>query len=157
MKHESLEQLKTSTTPIAYSFPQAIQQAASTPLPIGREVFLNRWQIGVADPRLAFGQELGNYRIFDFQLKKGQAYTIHLRTMCNKMCLALFNTALKPRFAVVNAQGDLIADHLLGENYMTIRWSGVAPSDERYFLIVAADNQAPAEFFTIATSQFRRE
>ncbi|GFM89750.1 hypothetical protein PSCICO_51490 [Pseudomonas cichorii] len=147
MKHEYLEQLKTSTTPIAYSFPQAIQQAMSTPLPIGWEIFPEKWQIGATDPRLAIGQEPGNYRVFDFQMKKGQAYTIHLRTMCNKMCLALFNTALKPRVAVANAKGDLIADHLLGENSMTVRWSGVAPSDDKYFLIVAADNQTPAEFF----------
>lgn len=150
LKREYQDQIQNSTTPIAHSFSQAIQQASSTPLPIGWEVFPEKWEIGSADPRLAVDQEPGSYRVFDFQLRKGQAYIIHLRSMCNNMCLALLNTALKPRVAVVNAQGDLIADHLLSENSMTIKWSGVAPSDGKYFLIVAADNQAPGEFFYYA-------
>ncbi|MCD5989802.1 hypothetical protein KDX30_18065 [Pseudomonas sp. CDFA 553] len=150
LKREYQDQLRNSTTLIAYSFKQAIQQASSTPLPIGWEVFPKKWEISGTDPRLAVDQEPGSYRVFDFQLKKGQAYVIQLRSMCNYMCLALLNTALKPRVAVVNAQGDLIVDHLLNDNSMIIKWSGVAPYDGKYFLIVAADNQAPGEFFYYA-------
>ncbi len=94
------------------------------------------------DPRLEVGQVLGNYRIFDFQLRKGQTYVINVISMCNNMCFGFSKTILKPRLAVVDAQGNVIADHLAGSNPLTVEWSSVAPADGKFFLIVAADNQA---------------
>ena len=83
----------------------------------------------------------GNYRVFDFQLRKGQTYVINVISMCNNMCFGFSKTILKPRVALVDAQGKLVADHLEGKNPLAIEWSSVAPADGRYFLIVAADNQ----------------
>lgn len=135
------ERLNSSTTPIARSFEQAIQLAPSTPLAVNRGLFPERWKIGLADPRLEIGQVPGNYRVFDFQLRKGQDYVINVISMCNNMCFGFSKTILKPRLALVDTQGKVVADHLEGSNPLAIEWSGVAPADGRYFLIVAADNQ----------------
>lgn len=142
---ENQELLRSSTTPIARSFEQAIQLAPSTPLPVNRGVFPERWEVGASDPRLEIGQAPGNYRVFDFKLRKGQTYVINVISMCNNMCFGFSKTMLKPRLAVVDAQGHTIADPLTGQNPVTIEWSGVAPADGKYFLIVAADNQKSGE------------
>ena len=135
------ERLNASTTPIARSFEQAIQLAPSTPLSVNRGLFPERWEIGLTDPRLEVGQVPGNYRVFDFQLRKGQTYVINIISMCNNLCFGFSKTILKPRVALVDAQGKVVADHLEGKNPLAVEWSGVAPADGRYFLIVAADNQ----------------
>ncbi|MGY2374320.1 hypothetical protein ACW9IB_07410 [Pseudomonas sp. SDO524_S393] len=138
-----LKKLDSSNTAIARSFEQAIKIAPSTPLPVNRGLFPERWSVGVTDPRLEIEQPLGNYRVFDFKLRKGQAYVINVVSMCNNMCFGFSKTILKPRVAVVDGQGSVVADHLAGRNPLVIEWSGVAPADGRYFLIVAADNQSP--------------
>lgn len=135
------EQLRSSTTPVARTFEQAIGLAPSTPLPVNRGLFPERWEVGAKDPRLEVGQALGNYRLFDFQLRKGQTYVINVISMCNNMCFGFSKTIMKPRLAVVDAQGGVVADHLAGGNPLAVEWSGVAPADGKYFLIVAADNQ----------------
>jgi hypothetical protein len=137
------EAVSSSTTPIAHSFKQAIQLACATPLPIDRGLFPERWEIGATDPRLDAGQAPGNYRVFDFKLRKSQTYVINVISMCNNMCFGFSKTILKPRVTVVDAQGNLVADHLEGQNPLAIEWSGVAPADGRYFLIIAADNDKP--------------
>ncbi|WDU64478.1 hypothetical protein LRS56_08400 [Pseudomonas poae] len=137
----SQQQLNSSSTPVAHSFKQALQLAPSTPLPINRGLFPERWEITATNPRLEVGQVPGNYRVFDFQLRKGQAYVINVNSMCNNLCFGFSKTVLKPRLAVVDAQGNVVADHLAGQNPLTVEWSGIAPADGRYFLIVAADNQ----------------
>ena len=137
------EAVSSSTTPIAHSFEQAIQLASATPLPVDRGLFPKRWEIGATDPRLEVGQAPGNYRVFDFTLRKGQTYVINVISMCNNMCFGLSKTILKPRVAVVDGQGSVVADHLAGRNPLVIEWSGVAPGDGTFFLIVAADNQSP--------------
>ncbi|MCK6188169.1 MULTISPECIES: hypothetical protein [unclassified Pseudomonas] len=137
------EAVSSSTTPIAHSFEQAIQLASATPLPVDRGLFPERWEIGATDPRLEVGQAPGNYRVFDFKLRKGQTYVINVISMCNNMCFGFSKTILKPRVTLVDAQGNLVADHLEGQNPLAIEWSGVAPADGRYFLIIAADNDKP--------------
>ena len=146
------QQLRSSITPVAYSFGEAVQQASSIPLPVNRGLFPVRWEIGATDPRIEIGQTPANYLVFDFQLRKGQAYVINVHSMCNNMCFGFSKTVLKPRVAVVDAQGSVVADHLPGRNPLTIEWSGVAQADGRYFLIVAADNQSLGELvFTMNT------
>jgi len=137
------ETVSSSTTPIAHSFEQAIQLARATPLPVDRGLFPERWEIDASDPRLEVGQAPGNYRVFDFKLRKGQTYVINVISMCNNMCFGFSKTILKPRVTVVDSQGKLVADHLEGQNPLSIEWSGVAPADGRYFLIVSADNEKP--------------
>ncbi|SDN10730.1 hypothetical protein SAMN04489799_1093 [Pseudomonas azotoformans] len=137
------EQSNSPVLGVAHSFEQAVQQAHSTPLPINRGLFPERWAIGATDPRLDVGQSLGHYRVFDFQLRKGQTYVINVISMCNNLCFGFSKTILKPRLAVVDTQGNVVADHLAGQNPLTVEWTGVAPADGKYFLVVAADNQTP--------------
>lgn len=136
------EAVSSSTTPIAHSFEQAIQLASATPLPVDRGLFPRRWEIGTTDPRLEVGQAPGNYRVFDFTLRKGQTYVINVISMCNNMCFGFSKTILKPRVAVIDGQGSVVVDHIAGRNPLVIEWSGIASADGRYFLIVAADNQS---------------
>jgi hypothetical protein len=139
------DQVQSSTTPVAHSFQEAIRLAPSTPLPINRGLFPDRWEIGATDPRIVLGAQQGNYRLFNFRLIKGQHYVININSMCNNMCMGLAKSALKPKAVVLDAQGNLVADDLVGPNALAIEWAGVAPADGSYFLLVAADNRAPGE------------
>lgn len=144
-----VDQVQSSNTPIAHSFQEAILQSPATPLPINRGLFPVRWEISSAEPRIVLGAQQSNYRLFNFRLLKGQTYVINISSMCNNMCMGFAKSALKPKAVVLDAQGNIVADNLVGSNALAIEWSGVAPADGTYFLLIAADNRAPGEQVSI--------
>jgi hypothetical protein len=150
---EYTDQVQSSHTPIAHSFPEAIRQAPVTPLPINRGLFPERWEIAATDPRIVLGEQQGNYRLFNFRLHKGQSYVIYVSSMCNNMCMGFAKSALKPKAVVLDAQGNVVADNLDGSNALAIEWKGVAPADGSYFLLIAADNRAPGEQVLVLNTQ----
>ncbi|MHC8326539.1 hypothetical protein [Pseudomonas sp. LB1P83] len=140
-----IDQVQSSNSTIAHSFHEAILHSQATPLPINRGLFPKRWEISAAEPRIVLGEQIGNYRLFNFRLLKGQTYVINVSSMCNNMCMGFAKNALKPKAVVLDAQGNIVADNLDGPNALAIEWSGVAPADGTYFLLIAADNRALGE------------
>ena len=147
------DQVQASGTPIAHSFQKAVRLSQAVPLPVNRGLFPTRWEISATDPRIASGAEKSNYRLFEFSLRKGQRYKINVISLCNNMCMGLAKSALKPKALVLDMQGNVVADNLTGTNALAIVWTGVAPADGAYLLMVAADNSAPGEQVSVINTQ----
>ncbi|NWD68923.1 hypothetical protein HX870_15075 [Pseudomonas gingeri] len=148
-----VDQVQASGTPIAHSFQEAVRLSPAVQLPVNRGLFPTRWEISATDPRIASGAEHSNYRLFEFLLRKGQRYEINVISMCNNMCMGLAKTALKPKAVVLDMKGNVVAANLAGPNALTIDWTGAAPADGVYLLMVAADNRAPGEQVSVINTQ----
>jgi hypothetical protein len=147
------DQVQSSSTPIAHSFQEAVKLSPIVPLPINRGLFPTRWAIGAMDPRIVSGAEKSNYRLFKFSLRKGQRYEINVISMCNNMCMGLAKSTLKPKAVVLDMNGDVVADNLGGPTPLTIDWTGTAPDDGVYLLMIAADNKALGEQVSVIDTQ----
>lgn len=132
------------SSPMANSALEAIHTTQAIPLPLNPGLLAPQWPISADEPRLDFGSSISNYRIFSLRLKKGEHYSLNVRSLCNKPCMGVSKFALKPRAMLLDAYGTVIADKpssasaLIGQ--LNLRWEGEAPEDGTYYLLVAADN-----------------
>jgi len=132
------------TSPMAKSTLEAIHNSKAIPLPLNPGLLAPQWPISADEPRLDFGSSISNYRIFSLQLKKGERYTLNVRSLCNKPCLGVSKFALKPRAMLLDAYGAVIADKpshaSAAVGQISLSWDGEATEDGTYYLLVAADN-----------------
>lgn len=134
-------QVKNGSGPIAQSYSQALSLAVPDPLPASRGLFPTRWKITASNPRMVQGDHYSNYRIFSFQLYKGQPYSIYVGSICNSGCIGFSKFVLKPYVQVIDAQGQPLSAPLVSEDPTSIEWSGTAQTEGTAYLLVAADNK----------------
>ncbi|WXL27145.1 hypothetical protein WG219_06755 [Ectopseudomonas mendocina] len=143
------DDVKSGKTPLAKSPLEAIHNTQAIPLPINQESLAPNWPITANEPRLDFGSSISNYRVFSLNLKKGERYQLNIHSNCNDGCLGVSKYAIKPRVLVLDAYGTIIADKpsnvsILPEK-INMNWQGEASEDGTYYVLVAADNDAPGQ------------
>ncbi|WP_298187711.1 hypothetical protein [uncultured Pseudomonas sp.] len=140
-------------SPMAKSTLEAIHNTQAIPLPLNPGLLAPQWPISADEPRLDFGSSISNYRIFSLQLKKGERYTLNVRSLCNKPCLGVSKFALKPRAMLLDAYGAVIADKpshaSAAVGQINLSWDGEAAEDGTYYLLVAADNDTLGQTIVI--------
>lgn len=138
------QEVLAGNSPMASSTLEAIHNTQAIPLPLNPGLLAPQWPISADEPRLDFGSSISNYRIFSLSLKKGEHYSLKVRSLCNKPCMGVSKFALKPRAMLLDAYGTVIADKpsrasaVIGQ--LNLSWDGEAPEDGTYYLLVAADN-----------------
>ncbi len=130
------------SSPMANSALEAIHTPQAIPLPLNPGLLAPQWPISADEPRLDFGSSISNYRIFSLRLKKGEHYSLNVRSLCNKPCMGVSKFALKPRAMLLDAYGTVIASQpsrtSFGIDRLTLGWAGEAREDGPYYLLVAA-------------------
>ncbi len=132
------------TRPVATTTLEAIHNTAAIPMPINAGLLTPNWPISAKEPRINFGNSISNYRVFSLELKKGESYSLSVKSLCNEPCEGFNKLALKPRALLLDANGAVIAkkptsaSSVLGQ--ITLSWDGEAPQSGTYYLLVAADN-----------------
>ncbi len=138
------ENVQRSQSPLASTTLEAIHNTEAIPLPVNTALLTSDWPISATEPRMNFGRSISNYRVFSLPLKKGEPYSLSVKSVCNQPCLGFNKFALKPRAMLLDSNGAVIAKKpsqaaaVLGQ--ITLKWVGEAPEDGTYYLLVAADN-----------------
>lgn len=139
----SEHEINAGTSPMAKSTLEAIHNTQAIPLPLNPDLLAPQWPSSADEPGLDFGSSISNYRVFSLTVKKGERYSLNVRSLCNKPCMGVSKFALKPRAMLLDTYGSVIADKpsqaqaLLGQ--ISLSWEGEATEDGTYYLLVAAD------------------
>jgi hypothetical protein len=135
-----------STNKVALTNIQAIENSEAIVLDSSKPT---ETKIALNDSVIQFGKYRSNYKLFEFDGVKGDAYAIELRSLCD--CLGFSKTVLYPVAYVIDDEGTIINDKpvKLGQGSMGFSypmnihgiWSGSFPKTKKYYFLVAADNR----------------
>jgi len=142
--------LSKSSEKIALANVEVIKNTTAIPLPSkvhGFSLERESFEITSRDSLIDFGDYKSNYKLFSFQMNKGDVFRIEVISFCD--CLGFDKRILVPVAYVFNENGEKI-DHRIvsagatsGVAIVDVNIEAKAPLNGKYYLLVAANNSKP--------------
>lgn len=140
--------IDSNQSSVMHGSPSVIANATSIPLPTtihGVSLGRKRFDITQEDPVIDFGIYKSNYKLFHFDLEKGDKYHISISSFCD--CLGFDKRILVPNTYVIDSDGKTVETTMQNKvaslGIVEFILQGEANESGKYYLVFAANNSNP--------------